>query len=245
MRVVLRAPEPLVRLLASIDGVAQVIAPDDPLPPHDAWLPLLSVAGALGADATSIPSDVPYLRADAQRRANAARIVSSHSRRLNVGLAWAGNPDQANNRRRSMPLAALAPLFELPDVGWFSLQKGDAANQIATVPAARALVPLAADNELDDTAALIAELDLVITVCTSIAHLSGALGKPTWVMLAFAADWRWGLNRSDSAWYPTTRLFRQAAIGDWASVLREVARALHAKWDQVKFRAGNQNANSS
>src|SRR4029077_12785172 len=122
---------------------------------------------------------------------------------------WAGNPSHANDRHRSVPLAVLAPLFAVPGISWFSLQQGDAAAEIAEAPGAERLVPLPSGTALVDTAGLIVELDLVITVDTSIAHLAGALGRPGWVMLPFAPDWRWQLGRDDSPWYPTLRLFRQ------------------------------------
>jgi Flp pilus assembly protein TadD len=226
MHVVLRVPQPLVRLLATVDGVAQSIGPNDPAPAHDAWLPLLSIAGALRVEANSIPADVPYLRPDSTRAATAARVVASRPGRVRAGIAWAGNPDHVNDRRRSIALAVLAPLFDVPAVAWFSLQKGDAGRELAATPAARHVVPLASDSTLDDTAALAQQLDVVVSVDTSIAHLAGALARPTWLMLPFAADWRWGIERVDSAWYPTMRLFRQPAIGDWAGVVRDVASAL-------------------
>jgi tetratricopeptide (TPR) repeat protein len=226
MRVLLRVPQPLVRLLATVDGVTATLGPDDPLPAHDASLPLLSVARALRVDAGSIPRDVPYLRADEALRASAARAIASGGARLNVGVAWAGNREHVNDRRRSIALAALAPLFAARDVRWFSLQKDATAGQIASVPG---LVPLATDGHFDATAALVAELDLVVTVDTSIAHLAGALARPTLLMLPFAADWRWGVERADSPWYPTMRLFRQPSIGDWTSVVGEVAIALRAE----------------
>ncbi len=228
MRVMLRAPQPLVRLLASIHGVDRTLGAGDVAPAHDAWLPLLSVAGALGIDAASIPRDVPYLHADSERRARAARLVASRPGRLRVGLAWTGNREHVNDRRRSVPLATLATLFDVPDIAWFSLQKGDAALDVATLAAANAMMPLPIDADFDDTAALVSELDVIISVDTSIAHLAGALARPTWLMLPFAADWRWGVARGDSPWYPTMRLFRQPAVGDWASVVRIVAGSLRA-----------------
>ena len=148
---------------------------------------------------------------------------------LRLGISWAGNPRQVNDRRRSCPLTALAPLVDLPDIAWFSLQKDDGEDQIAQVPAAGRLRLLDARNDFVTKAALIEHLDLVISVDTSNAHLAGALGKPVWILLAFAADWRWGLGRSDSSWYPTARLFRQARTGDWASVVAEVRAALVAR----------------
>jgi ADP-heptose:LPS heptosyltransferase len=127
-----------------------------------------------------------------------------------------------------MPLAALAPLFEVPGVGWQSLQLG-AAYEIAANPAARGMAPLTADTPLDDTAAIISELDLVITVDTSIAHLAGALARPLWVMLPFAPGWRWLLPGDKSLWYPTARLFRQKDPRDWSTVVAAVRAELVAR----------------
>jgi ADP-heptose:LPS heptosyltransferase len=122
----------------------------------------------------------------------------------------------------------LAPLFSVPGITWFSLQVGEAAAQLATTPAAHRVVPLPAGTALIDTTALIAELDLVISVDTGIAHLAGALARPTWLLLPFAPDWRWQLGRDDSPWYPTLRLFRQPRPGDWPAVVDRVAAALQA-----------------
>jgi hypothetical protein len=132
----------------------------------------------------------------------------------------------ANNRRRSCPLAALAPLFARGDVAWYSLQREDGEDQIPAVPAARNLRLLDERNDFDGKAALIGALDLVVSVCTSTAHLAGALGRPLWVMLTHVPDWRWGLDGNTTRWYPTARLFRQPSLGDWASVVRDVGVAL-------------------
>jgi hypothetical protein len=218
-----------VALFRAVAGVASVVAPGEPLPSHDAWLPLLSLAGALGIDATSVPAHVPYLAADASRRRDAAAALAAlaaHGGTLRAGLAWAGNPRNTSDRRRSAPLAVLAPLLSLSGVTWFSLSKDDGEDQVAAVPEAGRLVSLEARREFDGTAALIAELDLVVTVDTSIAHLAGALARPTFVLLPFHADWRWRLAREDSDWYPTLRLFRQGAPGDWAGVVSRVRDAI-------------------
>ena len=226
MRIVVVAPRGLMRLFATVPGVAGTGSADDRLPACDAQLPMLSAAGALGVVPATIPGDVPYLEADPARRARAAAEIATTPGALRVGLVWAGNARHPNDRRRSAPLAALAPLFGIAGVAWFSLQKGDAGDEPARVPAAAALEPLPADNDLDDTAARIAELDLVVSVDTSVAHLAGALGRPVWILLPYAPDWRWQLGRSDSAWYPTARLFRQPRRGDWGAVARDVAAAL-------------------
>ncbi len=228
-RVLVQAPRPLVGLLRRVAGVAGVIAPGAPLPPHDTWLPLLSLAGALGIDAATIPAQVPYVTADSSLRRSIAGALAAHGDALRVGLAWAGNPRNTNDRRRSAPLAALAPLFALPGVAWFSLSKDDGEDQLAAVPEAAPLVSLDARRDFDGTAALVAELDLVVSVDTSIAHLAGALARPTFVLLPCHADWRWRVAREDSDWYPTVRLFRQQAPGDWASVVARVGAAIAAR----------------
>ena len=148
--------------------------------------------------------------------------------RRKIGIAWAGSRAHGNDRRRSCPLASLAPLFESADLAWFSLQKDDGEDQIAAVPAARNLVLLDARRDFDRKAALIAALDLVISVDTSIAHLAGALARPMWILLPYAPDWRWQQERSDSPWYPTARLFRQPRAGDWPAVIDELRGALAA-----------------
>jgi ADP-heptose:LPS heptosyltransferase len=127
-----------------------------------------------------------------------------------------------------MALELFAPLFGLPGITWFSLQAGDAARQIAVTPAAARVIPLPTGTPLVDTAALIAELDLVVTVDTGIAHISGALARPTWMLIPFAPDWRWQLGREDSPWYPTLRIFRQPRARDWRSVIEGVRTELQA-----------------
>jgi len=227
-RVILRAPDAQAPLLATAPGVALVVRTTDALPAHDFQLPLLSLGGVLHTDETNIPAAVPYLSVSRENAAEVAPQMAVPEGTLRVGLSWAGNRQQANDRRRSCPLAALAPLFLLPGIEWYSLQKGDGEDQIASVPAAARIRQLDARNDFARKAALIAELDLVISVCTSNAHLAGALGKPLWVLLCHAPDWRWRLDRSDSLWYPTAHLFRQPKPGDWDSVVAEVRAALVA-----------------
>ncbi|MDQ2961919.1 MAG: tetratricopeptide repeat protein [Pseudomonadota bacterium] len=221
-RCVIRCPETIAPLLATIPGVAGVSRDGEALPRYDAHLPLLSLPGVLGTTAQTIPTAVPYVAiSDAKRAAARAALARTGATRA-VGLCWAGNAAHGNDRNRSLPLAALAPLLAVPGISWFSLQQGKAAAQIATTPAAEHIAPLPADSALVDTAALIAELDLVITVDTSIAHLAGALARPAWLLLPFAPDWRWQLGRDDSPWYPTLRLFRQPRPRDWQSVVARV-----------------------
>jgi len=180
-----------------------------------------------GTTSTNIPRTVPYLQADAKDAKTWQHRLASHSPIVKVGLAWAGNPAHKNDRNRSIKLALLAPLGQVPGVRFFSLQKGDAAAQAEARPPGMELVDWTVElKDFADTAALIANLDLVIAVDTAVAHLAGALGKPVWTLLPFVPDWRWLLEREDSPWYPTMRLFRQSSWGDWDSVIMRVAEAL-------------------
>ncbi|HUH94184.1 MAG TPA: DUF5672 family protein [Casimicrobiaceae bacterium] len=222
MRCVIRCPASLAPLLETVPGVAEVSVDGDPLPRYDAYLPLLSAPRLVRTRTDTIPGSVPYIQVPKARRAAARAAIQRAPTRLRIGLRWAGNPAYANDRNRSMTLAALAPLLELPDITWFSLQDGQAAGQIASVSAKDRVVPLPAGTPLVDTAALVAELDLIVTSDTAIAHLAGALAKPTWVIVPFAPDWRWQLERDDSPWYPTARLFRPPAPRAWSSVISRI-----------------------
>ncbi len=226
--VIVQAPAALQRLLASAPGVASVIATGDSLPACDYALPLLSLPGVLGVEAGAPAREVPYLRADSTRRAEVINQVAARAASVRtIGIAWAGAPNNANDRRRSIPLATLAPLFSIAQIAWFSLQIGAGEEQIAQVPtAAAALTLLDARNDLDGTAALVDSLDAVVTVDTSIAHLAGALGKSVQLLLPFAPDWRWGTSGDATAWYPTARLHRQRSTGDWASAVEALRAAL-------------------
>ncbi len=225
-RVVVRASPALAGLLRTVPGVAEVVAPGAN-GIGDAWLPLASLPRLLGVppwgDAAATG---PWLRADPSLAAALADDLGARRSRLRAGLAWAGHPGHANDRRRSIPLAALAPLLARDDVDWYSLQRVDGEDQIASVPDARRLVLHDARSDFDRKAALIANLDLVVSVDTSIAHLAGAMGMPVWILLPHAPDWRWGTAEATSGWYPTARLFRQSATGDWAGVVARVALAL-------------------
>ena len=229
VRVVVQAPASLAPLLATAPGVADTVATGAPLPPCDAELPLLS----LGAVLDVRPGDFAaarYVRSDAALQAAASQAVDRvRAGRRAIGIAWAGAAHHLNDRRRSMPPALLAPLFALQNVAWFSLQKGSREAAIIDVPNAERVERLPADAEWAHTAALIDALDAVVTVDTSIAHLAGALGKPVDVMLPFAPDWRWGIGGDRTPWYPTARLYRQPAIGDWRSVVAAVVDALRGR----------------
>jgi tetratricopeptide (TPR) repeat protein len=224
-RCIVHCREPLRPLLASVLGIAEVASGNGTLPPYDAHLALLSLPRVFGTTQDTIPARVPYLAVPSALRSDARALLDACPG-LKGGLCWAGSG--AHPRDRSCPLALMSALFDVPDIDWFSLQQGEASAEIASAPGADRMAPLPSDAPLVATAALIAELDLVITIDTSIAHLAGALGKQVWVMLRFAPDWRWQLDRDDSLWYPTMRLFRQPRPRDWPSVVTRLVDGLQA-----------------
>jgi len=233
-KVVLRVEPSLVRLLSTLAGDPQVVANDDEVPENALQCPLLSLPMALGTTLDTIPAEVPYIRAEARQVARWQRRLSALPG-LRVGLVWAGEPRPddiaayALDRRRSVTLDRYAPFGRVPGVSLVSLQLGSAAQQMASSP----LTVHDWTSELGDfadTAALITALDLVISVDTAVVHLTGALGKPIWVLSRFDGCWRWLRDRTDSPWYPTARLFRQPRDGDWDSVIADVAAALRV-WE--------------
>ncbi|QOJ32590.1 MAG: glycosyltransferase family protein [Gammaproteobacteria bacterium] len=223
-RVLLRMPATLAGLAATVPGVAAVLEEGAPLPHFDLHCPCMSLPLAFGTLLETIPATVPYLHApEAARQAWQARLGPARRRR--IGLAWAGSSAHRNDRNRSLPFARLAPLLGC-DAEFHSLQKEYRPGDVAALRADGRLVDHAAAlDTLADTAGLIAALDLVITVDTAIAHLAGAMGRPVWLLLPHAPDYRWLLDRDDSPWYPGMRLFRQPVAGDWASVVERVKRA--------------------
>jgi tetratricopeptide (TPR) repeat protein len=235
-KVVLEVPTELMRLMRTLDGVDQLIEAGQPLPPFDCHCPLLSLPLAFRTDEHSIPSATPYLFAEAHSaRQWHERIHTPADTRLKAGLVWAGGnrPHVAelrkNDARRSIVFEQLAFVLDVPDVRFFSLQKGTAAQQLAASERRGLVEDYTQDlDDFADTAALVANLDLVISVDTSTAHLAGALGKPVWILNRFDTCWRWMLERSDTPWYPSARLFRQPALGDWDSVMQHARDALAA-----------------
>lgn len=215
----------LAPLFEALPGVAQVVLPDETMPEHDLLTPLLSLPHAFGTVLETVPATVPYVTVpDSCRRRWAARLGPRRAPR--VGVAWWGSQHIA---KRSMPIAALAPLLLRDGVAFHALQKEIVPADQAWIAAHRRVTDhSAALGDFADTAALIAHMDLVVTIDTAVAHLAGALGRPVWIMLPFSADWRWLCDRDDSPWYPTARLFRQRRPGDWDDVVRRVADALTA-----------------
>lgn len=225
--VVFEAPAALVEICASLGGDIAVVAKDGPLPAFDYQCPVMSLPLAFGTTLADIPAPPAYLTADEARcRQWAERLGPAKG--LRVGIAWSGNAAQANDHNRSLMLAQLAPLLAV-DVQWHSLQKDVRAVDLPLL----AELPTLHDwrdelGDFMDTAALMMQMDLVISVCTSVAHLAAALGRPTWVMLPHVADQRWLVGRDDSPWYPTVRLFRQPGFGEWPQVVQRVADTLAA-----------------
>jgi hypothetical protein len=224
-KVILRVPAGLITLMRTLKGDFTLIAHDDPLPACDLCCPLMSLPLAFKTTVETIPSQVPYLSVDPRRRGRWRRRLGPKVK-PRIGLAWSGNPGHINDSNRSMPLRALAPLLEL-DFEYHSLQPETRTEDQAALAAFDRLRTHQDElHDFADTAALIAELDLVISVDTATAHLAGALGKPVWIMLPYSPDFRWLLSRSDSPWYPTARLFRQESRGNWEGVMESVCFAL-------------------
>lgn len=221
MRVLLQAPGQLHPLLRSLEGLAGLFAEGDPLPAYDVHLPLLAVPGRMGTNLATIPGRTPYLTAPADRLAFWKERLKAF-KGLKVGLSWRGNPAHANDANRSLDPSLLAPLFELNGISWIGLQPDPGPNP----PPIFNTGPELAD--WGDSAGLVANLDLTISVDSSAAHLTGALGQTCWLMLPYLPDWRWMLRRADSPWYPSMTLWRQDSPGDWEGVIRRLSAALRS-----------------
>jgi hypothetical protein len=225
-RVILQCSERLAPLLARVEGVARVIGLDAPLPAFDAQVPLSYLPEIFQTRLDIVPSHVPYLAVD-------PALIDEWAQRLGprkgvrVGLVWGGDPSRNNAHVRFAPLSAFAPLAGVRGVRFISLQQGTPAVDLMCPPRGLWIEAYPEESRsIADSAALILNLDLLITVDTMTAHLAGALGKPVWTLLARTPDWRWHLDTEVSPWYPTMRLFRQVHDGDWASLLALTRAAL-------------------
>ena len=219
-RVIFECPPPLARLMKTAAGVDEVIANGQPLPTFDCHAALLSMPGIVGTTIETVPADVPYLSAEPDL-ASAWTERLKDAPGLKVGIVWSGTAEKRGNPSRACPLSAFEPLFRQPDISLFSLQK-DPPDEDLPLPGG--LTDLAGDlNDFTDTAAAILALDLIVSIDTAVAHLAGALARPAWVMLSTAGDWRWSMERADSPWYPTIRLFRQTRPHQWDDVLEAVS----------------------
>lgn len=223
--VLLEVAAPLQPLLETAEGVARAIMRGDPLPDFDFHCPLMSLPSAFGTTLATIPAPRRYLRPPASR-VEKWRAKVGLRKRPRVGLVWSGNPRHSNDRNRSIPMSLLTTLLPT-NVDFFSLQRETGPNDEAMLRAKSDVTHFGVQlQDFADTAALIEEMDLVISVDTSVAHVAGALGKNLWLLLPYAPDWRWMLERSDSPWYPSARLYRQTTAGDWEGVLSRVVNDL-------------------
>jgi hypothetical protein len=231
--VVLMCQPELRALLRPLKGAARVVGEGELVPDYAAHAPLMSLPRIFGTTLDTVPWDGPYVRADPQQVAAWRAEMGPGTGRPRIGIAWAGRAEQWDDRKRSITLGMLAPLAEATGAEFYSLQKGEASAQAAAPPAGMRLHDLTTRiRDFSDTAALVANLDLVVSIDSAVAHLSAAMGLPTWVLVARAPDWRYHLERSDNPWYPTMTLFRQDRDGDWSGPVARAARALHDRFTQ-------------
>jgi tetratricopeptide (TPR) repeat protein len=228
--VLVECPRALVPLFQTCPDVAEVIAQGTDLPEFNCHAPLLSLPLLLGTTLNTVPAHVPYLAADGEQLNRLERELAPMNA-FKVGIVWQGSKTNLQDHRRSIPLHFFGMLAQVPGVELFSLQKGHGVEQLAKIADQFRVIDLG--SKLDSngeafvgTAAAVCKLDLVVTCCTAIAHLAGALGRPVWVALSNPADWRWLLDREDSPWYPTMRLFRQTDPENWPSVFRSIREEL-------------------
>jgi tetratricopeptide (TPR) repeat protein len=227
-QVLVQCHPPLRRLLEGQLAIDEIREDGQPLPGFDLHCPILSLPFAFRTIEQNIPANVPYLFANPRAVKQWHARVGEAGGMLKVGLVWAGGSAHRNDRNRSLTLAHFAPLFHIPWVRFLSLQKGEPGRQIQEVASPNLIDWTTELSDFADTAALVANLDLVICVDTAVAHLAGAMGKPVWVLLPFVPDWRWMLRREDSPWYPTMRLFRQEQLGRWDLPLGRVEAELRS-----------------
>jgi Flp pilus assembly protein TadD len=220
--VVVSGPEGMVKLLDLFPELKSRFVPLEAIPDHALHCAVSSLPHAFGTTLDTVPAQVPYIELPAAPRARKRRNA-----RRRIGIVWAGGTSHVNDRNRSAALADLQSLAALDGIDWVSLQVGEAKQQAAEIDWAME-TPLGDEPSFVETATVIQTLDLVIAVDTSVAHLAGAMGKPTWLLLSHSPEWRWLLDRSDSPWYPTMRLFRQKSLGDWTGLARDVRDVLSA-----------------
>jgi tetratricopeptide (TPR) repeat protein len=225
-KIIVELQPALAPLLRGITGAQAVLASGEPLPPFDVYCPLGSLPLALKTEPATIPADIPYLKADEARLAKWRPRLEGLAR-PRVAVAWSGNPHHANDRNRSIPFAALAPLWDRGGFGFIGVQRELREDDARSLAGETRVLQVGSElDDFADTAAVLTLADAVVAVDTSVAHLAGALGRPVFIMVPFAPDWRWASEGEASRWYPTARLVRQPAPGDWASVVAAVRAAL-------------------
>ena len=232
-RVIIWCKKELKTLIQNIEGVDRVVARGEQLPHFDIHCPLLSMPLVFNTTLESIPAKIPYITADLTLVQKWRDKVQYDNSKLKVGLVW-GTGEGALKKIKSFPLDVFSHLATFNDVTFYSLQKGGTAEQIKNPPKGMKIIDYMGEiNDFADTAAIIENLDLVISADTAVAHLAGALGKPVWTLISFVPIWRWMLNREDSPWYPTMRLFRQPSLGDWESVIAIITDRLRNKIREI------------
>jgi hypothetical protein len=228
--VVVEVPQELVSLMRRSFDRVSVIPRGESVPRADLHVPLMSLPHIVGTTLESIPAKVPYLMADPDAIARWETRLESFGRPVRVGVVWRGRPTQRLDRKRSLPLQELSEVFGIEGVVWYSLQMGDASEELRGLQHGLEVIRDVSEGLVDfaETAAALSCLDLLVTVDTAVAHLAGALGRPVWVLLSTPPDWRWMRRRTDSPWYPSMELFRQARSGEWGGVISRVAERLRA-----------------
>lgn len=221
-RIILGCHESLRRLLIHLPEIETVVVLGQPLPEFQVWAPLMSLPYLFGTTLETVPVNIPYLTVSSK-----PPITLSADSPLKIGIVWAGSPANKNDHNRSCELTYFLDLAHSSELTVYSLQKVLSATDSALLKNSSIQDLSSVLNDFADTATIIAQLDLIIAVDTAVVHLAGALGKPVWVLLSYFADWRWMLEREDSPWYPTVRLFRQPKAGDWHSVFQQVKTALN------------------
>jgi hypothetical protein len=228
--IVLECHRQLVRLFRTLPGITTVVPYGEPLPECDAHMPMMSLPRVMQTTLETVPRDIPYLVPPANLVAEWEQRIGPPGRDIRVGIVWSGARKLKALLNRSCPFDVIMRLQGIPGVTLFSLQVGDAAAELQTLP--RSLRPVDLTQgivDMADTGAIISHLDLIISIDTAVAHLCGAMGKPVWILLPRMADWRWMLEREDSPWYPTMRLFRQKTAGDWSGLMADVRSALTSR----------------
>lgn len=230
--VIYECKKELRRLFQGFPGIDEIVEKEKGAIPNvkfDTYTYLMSLPGIFNTNLDNIPNKIPYLKANPELAKKFEKEFNTN--KFKIGIVWAGNPEQPNDKNRSIRFEKFKILKSIPEVQLYSLQKGEVAKQLDD-----SVIINMADkiNDFADTAVIIENLDLIITVDTSVAHLAGAMGKRVWILLAVSADWRWLLNRNDSPWYPTAKLFRQPKLGDWDSVFDEICEEIQNKFEKKK-----------
>jgi hypothetical protein len=226
-RVLFQTTEGLIPLLSTSPVISWIGRYDQQPPEFDYWIPIMSIPGVLGITLENLPRQVQYITPQPDQQAAWLKVLGA-KKRMRVGFSWSGRRDAWLNRHKGMPFETMLELIiNNPQYEWINLQTDATAEEDEQLAAAGVTRYPGAIASFADTAALVSNLDVVISVDTAIAHLAGAMGRPTWLMLQwFATDWRWMLDRDSSPWYSTLRIFRQPSMGDWASVTKKIEQYL-------------------